>query len=63
MSPEIKLLMRLKLNNLRYKAKMYNLSTDGTKIQLAMRIANHETEVSIRLWDSISNGGVKKDVF
>ena len=56
MEPCIKLLLGYKKWMLEHKAKFYNLDTNGTKLDLATRIAKHEREQIERAWVTISNG-------
>lgn len=55
--PEVKLEMMHEKWMLKIKAKHYNLSTEGTKLDLAIRIAQHESDMRSKDWEAISNGG------
>ena len=54
--PAIKLLLRYRKKFLLVKAKELDLDTEGTKLELAVRIAKIEEEMYSRAWQSISGG-------
>ena len=59
MSPDLRLLMRLRHYMLVIKATNYNLITTGRKIELAKRIAEYESKQSKKDWDAISSKEVQ----
>ena len=48
--------MKDKKKLLQMKADSYGLSTDGTKIDLSIRIAECESILFTKTWEGISNG-------
>jgi hypothetical protein len=55
-------LMRGSLPTLRDKARCFGLDSDGTREQLAMRIAEYEEERFEREWKTISGGKLPQDI-
>jgi len=47
--------MRLPKRFIIIKAKELNLCQDGTKSELAKRVADKQEKESIRIWDAITN--------
>ena len=59
--PGVKMLMQYKKNVLIAKARSYKLFDEGTKMDLAKRISEHENNLFTKTWEGISSDGSKKE--
>ena len=57
--PAIKMLLRYRKNWLEIKAEELNLSTEGTRLDIATRIADKQEKEQIRIWTAIANPQIR----